>query len=727
MARSLCSATLSACALALAIACGLSVSAPAEAAQEQPVASIEILSLPTFHRPDDELGVRVRITNGSSITTLQDVRVVVGVYFRIQTRSDLHDRFELDAFEAPSSFPVEVPGAIPPGGSRVVELDNPLADSDVLASATENGVYPLRVSLVDQLGTTLSTASTQLLYYPVLPDPEELAMNAVVLMPVSMLPARDPSGVFRQAADGTYPLEEAISPDGWIRRLVTNVENEFDREARAVERSGRERREVERGSRLRLVIVPNARTIEEIGDMADGYARDSGGEIERLSADSDEAAMAAALLDDLGSVLSSANIQPFAAPYSFADLPTLGGIEGATARQMAEASSIYQNVLERRIPLDWVYAPGGRLDLRALEQLRLAGAGSHTVFSEDSLVQPDAPELAGCPTPELSRTCPVAVPVGTDQVTGFATDPDVQHRIQDMSRIDAGAVELQRFFAETAMIREETPSRGDRVLAISLPFDWRPTPRTSRVLIKGLARAPWLELMTADSALASAETTSSRDVAGALPPHPDVPPESFFSAIEEAGEMIESYATVGPPPDRVLRLRRNLLAALGRGWWTAEETSAALRYATDSVAEVREELDKIGLLGASETTLTSREGKIQLVAFNDTGYEVTVALEVTGSLEIDRSDLELVLPTEQQSITLDVTARTSGAFPVEVTLETLDGGLVIDEPKTITIRSTEFNRIALAITIGSLAFLILFYVVRGLRRRRHVGPEASPT
>jgi hypothetical protein len=38
--------------------------------------------------------------------------------------------------------------------------------------------------------------------------------------------------------------------------------------------------------------------------------------------------------------------------------------------------------------------------------------------------------------------------------------------------------------------------------------------------------------------------------------------------------------------------------------------------------------------------------------------------------------------------------------------------------KRITIRSTAFNRVALGITFGALAFLIFFYMFRVLRRRR---------
>jgi hypothetical protein len=67
-------------------------------------------------------------------------------------------------------------------------------------------------------------------------------------------------------------------------------------------------------------------------------------------------------------------------------------------------------------------------------------------------------------------------------------------------------------------------------------------------------------------------------------------------------------------------------------------------------------------------------------------------------------------------LTVDVAAQSSGIFPLVVTVETPDGTFITD--KTIEVRSTEFNEIALGLTFGALAFLILFYITRAIRGRR---------
>jgi hypothetical protein len=52
-----------------------------------------------------------------------------------------------------------------------------------------------------------------------------------------------------------------------------------------------------------------------------------------------------------------------------------------------------------------------------------------------------------------------------------------------------------------------------------------------------------------------------------------------------------------------------------------------------------------------------------------------------------------------------------------INTQTPDGELTFGTT-VIEIRSTEFNRIALALTLGALVFLILFYGAKAVRRRR---------
>lgn len=714
--------SLTALVLAALVALGGLPAPGAFGAQTGGTVRLELLRQPVWHDPGDDFNLKVRITNETG-ETLGGYGIVVGTYFRVLNRSELHSRFDLTSSEAPSSFPIEYGDSLEPGESVVKTIHDPVSESPVLSATTDNGVYPLKLSVVDSFGTPLGSISTQLLYYPTPPDPPNLAMNATFVLPVNDFPARAPSGVFTPAEDGTYPLEIAIADGGWLFETFATLRAELER-AEAREPAGRGGKQTIPPN-LRLAIVPGARLVEELDDMGTGYLKEVDGEVERIEEDDPSAQAARDMLDVMKEVLSSPSVQAVAAPYSFADLPSLAPYPLEIANQLAEADAVYKSVLDVPFNRDWIYAPGGRLDSGSLEELWLGSSPGHTFLEPDSLVPPENIDLSGCPNAQLSATCPVEIPVGTEFLTGYALDPDVQERITEMTRVAATRSDMQRLFAETSMIREEEPSLGNRTIQIIVPAGWVPTPGTFRTFIGGLAKAPWLEMMTPDEGLAAAGALAPRAMVAEAPHHPTQPQPEYFAEVLAAERAVGSFATIDPPLGALTRLRRNVLEAFGSVWWgDPASTETGLGYASSSVDEIRGELDKIGVDGA-DTTLSSRKGSIQLVVHNDTGYEVNIGIALTGNILVD--DQELAVPSGQQTVTIDVTALTSGIFGLDVQLVTPDGGLEITEPKTITIRSTEYNQIALGITFGALAFLVLFYVVRGIRRRRSAQGSTDET
>lgn len=263
------------------------------------------------------------------------------------------------------------------------------------------------------------------------------------------------------------------------------------------------------------------------------------------------------------------------------------------------------------------------------------------------------------------------------------------------------------------MIREESPANGARVIALTIPETWHPSPLLAEIVFGGLARAPWMRTVTPGESL---EVVAPR--ARSLEPLPEPPAGQpsidFFENATSAEEDVRQYASLGPPEDITQRLSRNLLVSHSRSLWGDPR---AADYITRTRAEVNRELAKIRIIGPDEITLTSQRGQVQFVIINSTGYPITVDVE----LGPERLELEDVGPQtisgEQERLTFDVMTDASGIFPVTAQLLTPDGA-EITQATPITVRSTQFNEIALGITFGALAFLILFYVVRGARRRR---------
>ena len=304
---------------------------PAEGAQSEGVVRIQILRQPAWHSPTDDFNLKVDIINDSS-EPLQGYSLVVGLYPRVLNRTVLHERFDLTDLEPFGSFPIEFDkesDTVEPGESVVVTIDQPVSDSPVLATTTENGVYPLKLSVVDTFGTPLDSVSTQLLYYPLPPDPPDLAMNTTLVLPVGDVPRRSPSGVFTPDESGSYPLEEAVASGGWLSGMFAVLEDELGNSSpREPARNDRIRITPD----LRLSVVPSARTVEEINDMADGYLKEVDGEVTRVTEDDPSAQAAADLLEVMKEVLTSPSVEPVTAPYSFADLPSLAPYPRANRR-----------------------------------------------------------------------------------------------------------------------------------------------------------------------------------------------------------------------------------------------------------------------------------------------------------------------------------------------------------------------------------------------------------
>ncbi|MDQ3983384.1 MAG: hypothetical protein M3271_11960, partial [Actinomycetota bacterium] len=454
---------------------------PPVTAQTPPVYDVTLVGQSASHGSGDALGIQVKVSNPSD-AELDGFRLQISSYERVTSRSALVESFDGDPFGSPTVVTFEeFDHTVPPGGSRTVTLTTPLADLPTLA-AGEGGVYPLGIDLADTSGTLLGTSLvTELVYYP--GEPLEIALDIVLVAPLNDVATRGPDGVFAAGDDGTVPLEAALGDEGWLSGTL-------DAMARTA------------GPRMHFALAPTPRLIEEIADMADGYVRRTpDGEEEEVPRDAPSAQAAAAALDRLEELLDTRGVQPLLVPYSFPDLPALAHIESRTgpgpmARQLTAGEEVLATLDLARSGFTrrWVFPPAGRMDGQALSELRSLSVetGTRTFFSAESLVQPADPALAGCPETSPTFACPVSV--GGTQ--GYQADAGLQERFLALAQPGDDRLDLQRLLAETAMIREELPGRGDRVIQATMPSLWHPRPRLARLLFRSLARAPWLRTLT---------------------------------------------------------------------------------------------------------------------------------------------------------------------------------------------------------------------------------------
>ncbi|HZA19476.1 MAG TPA: DUF6049 family protein, partial [Actinomycetota bacterium] len=264
---------------------------------------IEIRGQPVFHRETDDLGLRVKITN-SGPQDLDGFTVEVGAGGKITTRSQLESVFGADTVETIGSFAVPFQDStLAAGSSMEVTLDEPIRSLQGISLSGQEGVYPVQVQLKDPEALPLATAVTTVLYYP---DDPETRLTFVPVLPLQDRPARDPSGIFTADELGGYPLEDALRSDGWLGAYLDAMDP------------------LSAGS-LGFGLAPTPRLLEEVADMADGYERRAGDEVEEVADDSGPARAASEWLDRLRTVTDRLSVQTLLVPYSFPDLPSIAG------------------------------------------------------------------------------------------------------------------------------------------------------------------------------------------------------------------------------------------------------------------------------------------------------------------------------------------------------------------------------------------------------------------
>ena len=94
----------------------------------------------------ESLNLKVRIVNAGT-TLLEDFQLVVGVFPRVTTRSDLESSFSGEIGLAPTSLPFDFASPVAANDALVVKLDESTSSFATLSGAVDGGVFPATVAL----------------------------------------------------------------------------------------------------------------------------------------------------------------------------------------------------------------------------------------------------------------------------------------------------------------------------------------------------------------------------------------------------------------------------------------------------------------------------------------------------------------------------------------------------------------------------------------------------
>ncbi len=441
--------------------------------------------------------------------------------------------------------------------------------------------------------------------------------------------------------------------------------------------------------------------VEDATLMAAGYTVREGGSTRPGAGRAD----ATRWLDSLRRAVRGKDV--FGLPY--ADPDVTAAVRHGLSSDVRAASAVDAG-LPGATHLAW--PPDGRSDSRTLATVTSTGNPA-VVLSDTNL--PVATNHNFTPSAETT------VPLGTRTVDALLTDS----RLTDV--VDAGADDPSRaglaeqaFLAETLMIVTELPFTP-RDVVVAPDRRWRPAPAYAAALLSDTGRVPWIQPVALHDMLAAPRSTVARGPLFYPSSAKDAElPGPYLAGVQGTRADLMSLATALPRGTGVLTgLDRAVLRTESSAWRTRLDAAVDYRDAVDAAVATTAGKLRIASAAGSLVTLTSRSGRVPVTIANDLDAPALVRLHLDAGQRLTIAgggEIPITVPAgTQYTIEVRARARTAGVFPLTVALLAPDG-TALGPPVTLSVRSTVYGTLALAITGAATAVLFVAVVVRLVRR-----------
>jgi hypothetical protein len=195
---------------------------------------------------------------------------------------------------------------------------------------------------------------------------------------------------------------------------------------------------------------------------------------------------------------------------------------------------------------------------------------------------------------------------------------------------------------------------------------------------------------------------------------------------------IDSFRTMVTPMDNDTGLGLVTAwnqTALSSGARTLSSSTAA-SYLDGVQSDLRSQTRQVFTLPQQIVTLTSASGSIPFHISNALDYPVRVVLQFqSAKLHFVNGARQVVTlpPRQPTTLEIEVRARASGAFPMQVTVTSPDGGLAVAQTK-FDVRSTAVSGVGLVLTVAAGLFVLLWWArhFRDARRARRLVASRHP-
>lgn len=687
-----------------------------------PQLEVELADFPISVGPADSLTVSLNVINKGA-EPVSDLEVNLVIFRGVRSRSELSLTYQGSFGRQIASDTIAVEGSIEARSNRVIEVSKPLSELDAFRDSSTDRAYPVRIT-VRSGESAADPVDTHMVYFSQTPE-KPLGVGLIV-------PLHSPS----MYTDGSRP--NVVTTDSLEKSVTTG-------------RLSMIIKALEDYPNLPVTLAPSGLLISMLQDMSDGYVRSAGRGTTTISRDDPRAIAAANALNALRALVARPTTRLIATSYSPTSLPALNRFEldDLTVTQLTEGRNILKaepvGLLRAQPMQGWLLPAGGDLDDATLTELQRSDSNrlilsSRSVRSDSGILTRGLPVKveggSGSATSGLEGIETVALVTDAGLNTQLANNPEQgEITLGEGDRVTPeaavakdrkrGVIEArQRFAAETATIQLESPGVVRAVVALT-PLDWRVEPGSVQGLLETLSKSPWLITTTPDQIVDQLEAPEAQAVRLAksesvLENIQTLPPASYFAALAEARTATERYAVLAPPPAQLGALTRQLLIAQSADWWFSRTLlNRGLRFARAISDTVSGEMKLIRAPAPQTITLTSRTGVIPLSVGSALNYPVDVVIRLESDKlrfpDGNRIDIAKLRPPNQ-TIRVRAITQSSGTFPLHVRVFTPGGQLVSNSQ--LTIRSTAYNIVALSITAGAALFLVGWWAIGAVRRRR---------
>lgn len=612
--------------------------------------------------------------------TVADDRLALTVYPAVTSRSRFDDSIRGENLGTPLSanlptLPLSAFDATPSasGGSQIA-TSIPVSATEKPSfgiQLTQPGVYPVRIAVTDDAGTTRASLLTHLVRLPAQEVASPLAFSMIV--PIHAPPTFQPDGAAEMDPAALTRIDAAL------QALRTHPG-------------------------VQVNLLPTPETVEGLAavDQANTLAGQPADRVASLRA-------AVANRQVLGTTFTDLDVGSWVA----APAPAVATVK---AQLVTGADAVAAQIGVR--PDTSTVLADPTFTTQALAAFHFTGT-EQLVIPQDQL----APLSGGAASPAALQAFAVTDSNG-QLLPAISTDQTLADRL---TQTDDPVLNGHLVLADLAVLWGDGAQPRGTVL--SVPPDLDVDTRTYDAVFDGLAdrlaggqAAPVVSAVSIDDLFLVTNVATNPDRRGETLVRA-YEAESVRSLgelpdqINRVSNQVASYRTMlGAEVGRADALTRQLLISSGEH--LDDDTRAA--YIDGVAAFVADQYAGIVAPDDQRVTLTAENGEVPITIENHLDYEVEVEVALSSvKLEFPEGSTTTVVlaPESSTRVEVSVVSRASGAFPVTVTVRTPDQQVTVASTR-FTVRSTAISGIGLILSIGAGLFLLVWWAMNFRKTRR---------